>query len=329
MPKCTAPPKGGTYAYFHTGAICTSDGEDVSVGHLTFNTGHAGMYDTPAVAASHYDHTGAVAADVVAGEDKFGIWIAGSMRPHLSEEQVRVFKAAPLSGDWRRIGTRMELVAALSVNTPGFPVPRAQVLVASGQDEAFISLATQEDFESFGREAYKADLITRVNAVFTEMKLETICACAGHEPMQLHISVNEETVTPSPEVINAYHGIIQAANDAFPMGDISVKLELSSGTDATNGVEFEVDSDGLSQTPPDSVKNAFDAFMAVAKLSYGDSLEVELDIDIKNTSYEDTIMQEAPIDTTEEAPMFTQYSLEEMEVLREELGARFKKVFPE
>jgi len=167
MPACTAPPKGGTYAYFHTGALSTEEGEEVSVGHLTFNTGHADVYDNAFNASSHYDHTGAVAADVTAGEDRHGIWVAGAMRPHLTEEEVRIFKAAPISGDWRRIGARLELVAALSVNTPGFHVPRngtrTKVLVASGQEEAFITLAKQEDFETFGRQAFKQDLAERVS----------------------------------------------------------------------------------------------------------------------------------------------------------------------
>lgn len=170
MPACTAPPKGGTYAYFHTGALATAEGDEVSVGHLTFNTGHASVYDNAFNAASHYDHTGAVAADVVAGEDKYGIWVAGAMRPHLTDEEVRIFKSAPISGDWRRIGARLELVAALSVNTPGFPVPRTKVLVASGQDEAFITIAAQGDFETFGRQAYKEDLAERVGLIPAVLK---------------------------------------------------------------------------------------------------------------------------------------------------------------
>lgn len=32
--------------------------------------------------------------------------------------------SAPLSGDWRRHGGNLELVAALTVNTPGYPVVR-------------------------------------------------------------------------------------------------------------------------------------------------------------------------------------------------------------
>lgn len=166
MPRCTTPPTGGTYGYFHTGSLDTAEGIEVSVGHLTFNTGHASMQDNAYSAASHYDHTGAVAADVVAGEDEHGIWFAGALRPHLTDEDIRTFKAAPLSGDWRRIGARMELVAALSVNTPGFPVPRTntrtKVLVASGQDETFISTLNQEDYEEIGRQTYKDDLAARV-----------------------------------------------------------------------------------------------------------------------------------------------------------------------
>jgi hypothetical protein len=150
MPRgCTTPPRGGTYAYFHTGEVLTAGGEPVAVGHLTFGTGHADMGANALAAASHYDDTGTVAADVRAGEDAHGIWVAGALRPHLSDEQIREFRAAPLSGDWRRIGGRLELVAALAVNTPGFPVPRtrARVLVASGHEQAVIAATPPEEFE--------------------------------------------------------------------------------------------------------------------------------------------------------------------------------------
>lgn len=168
MPKCTTPPKGSNYGYFHTGALSTEEGVEVSVGHLTFNTGHADIHSNAYNAASHYDHTGAVAADVTAGEDSFGIWVAGALRPHLTEEEVRTFKSAPLSGDWRRIGSRMELVGALSVNTPGFPVPRerTKVLVASGQDQTFISTLLDTDYEAIGRQVYKDDLASKIEEFY-------------------------------------------------------------------------------------------------------------------------------------------------------------------
>ncbi|MGZ7310528.1 hypothetical protein ACXWQL_09385, partial [Streptococcus pyogenes] len=45
--------------------------------------------------------------------------------------KLREAATAPLSGDWRRVGNSLELVAALSVSTPGFPVRREYV--ADGQ----------------------------------------------------------------------------------------------------------------------------------------------------------------------------------------------------
>lgn len=134
---CVTPPKGSTYAYFHTGEIEAEGGELVAVGHLTFNTGHAALDASPAGAASHYDHTGTVAADVRVGEDKFGIWVSGALRSTLSDEDIRAFRSAPLSGDWRRIAGRLELVAALAVNTPGFPVARS--LVAGGNAQSLVT----------------------------------------------------------------------------------------------------------------------------------------------------------------------------------------------
>ena len=146
--SCVTPPKNSTYKYFHTGEIETAEGDFVQVGHLTFDTGHADMQASPRAAAAHYDHTGVVAADVRAGEDEYGIWVVGALRPKLTDEDIRTFRAAPLSGDWRRIGGRMELVGALSVNVPGFPVPRARAMVASGETEALFTFLEEDHFFS-------------------------------------------------------------------------------------------------------------------------------------------------------------------------------------
>lgn len=132
--KCVEPPTSpSNYAYFRTGALQTAEGTSVAVGHLTMGTGHAGPRDSANAAAEHYDNTGTVFADVAAGEDAYGIWVAGSLRPGISAEQVRVARSAPISGDWRTIRGSLELVGALAVNVPGFPVPRPQGLLASGE----------------------------------------------------------------------------------------------------------------------------------------------------------------------------------------------------
>lgn len=93
---------------------------------------HAGERLTPSATIAHYEDTGTVAAYVRAGEDKYGIWVAGVMAPGTTEEDRVRLRATPLSGDWRRIRGGFELMAALAVNVPGFPVPRPKGFVASG-----------------------------------------------------------------------------------------------------------------------------------------------------------------------------------------------------
>jgi hypothetical protein len=86
----------------------------------------------------------AVVADVVTGEDEFGIWFSGAMRSNLTDDQVRAFKASTLSGDWRRIGGELELVAALSVNVPGFPIPRLGLAASGGRQTALFAAGVIE-----------------------------------------------------------------------------------------------------------------------------------------------------------------------------------------
>lgn len=138
-----APSSASGYAYFHTGEVITDAGP-VAVGHITLGTGHAPLSATALPAASHYDNTGAAVADVVAGEDEHGIWLAGAIRPGVDDETVAVLRAAALSGDWRRIGTGRELVAALAVNVPGFPIPRTAVGLAAGQAVSLVAAGVME-----------------------------------------------------------------------------------------------------------------------------------------------------------------------------------------
>jgi hypothetical protein len=136
--QCITPPTSRTgYALFRTGAVRTAEGQDVPVGHITLGTGHADLHAAAGPAAAHYDDTGSVVADIATGEDAHGIWVAGALRPDVSDLQVRQLRSAPLSGDWRRHGGGLELVAALAVNTPGFPVVRS--VAASGVPQALVA----------------------------------------------------------------------------------------------------------------------------------------------------------------------------------------------
>src|SRR4029079_5159745 len=142
-----------------------------------FKTGHADMSVNPRIAADHYDNTGTVAADVRAGEDQFGIWVVGALRQHLTDEDIRAFRAAPLSGDWRRIAGKLELVGALGVNTPGFPVPRVKALVASGETETLFTYPeSNEDlyseYELNLRQNKKLELFSQVGPYYSAYELD-------------------------------------------------------------------------------------------------------------------------------------------------------------
>jgi hypothetical protein len=134
----TKPPRSkSNYAYFHTGVVRTDSGKDIPVGQLTLAGGHASLEASASEAVKHYDDTASAIADVHAGEDQFGIWVAGSLRPNAAPEQIRALRASAPSGDWRPIRGSLELVAVCQVNVPGFPIARARV--ASGAVMALVA----------------------------------------------------------------------------------------------------------------------------------------------------------------------------------------------
>lgn len=139
--KCvTAPPSKSNYDYFAMGEVITDEGP-VRVGQLTIDTGHADEKASLRVAAAHYDDTGSVWADVAVGEDAYGIWYHGWVRPGTSEETIYKARASgQLSGDWRGLSSDdLEMVAALSVNVPGFPTPRPKVALVAGAQVSLIA----------------------------------------------------------------------------------------------------------------------------------------------------------------------------------------------
>lgn len=120
----TLPDSKTNYARFHQGDVVCANGERISIGKITLGTGHAGTSLAMRAAVEHYDHTGIVVAVVRAGRDSYGDWVAGSLVAGLDESRVAELRRSPLSGDWRycqEVGG-LELIAALAVNSPGFPV---------------------------------------------------------------------------------------------------------------------------------------------------------------------------------------------------------------
>jgi hypothetical protein len=89
---------------------------------LTLGTTHASKNASVANVLAHYENTGLSAADIVIGEDAYGIWYAGALRPGMSDDRVREFLGSGPSGDWRGRGGTLDLVAVLMVNSEGFPI---------------------------------------------------------------------------------------------------------------------------------------------------------------------------------------------------------------
>ncbi len=152
--RCIQPPHSpAAYAHFLTGEILCDDGFRFPVGQITMNSGHAPQSASASQTAAHYDNTALAAADVTAGEDDFGIWVSGALRTGLDASDIRALMASDVSGDWRRIGGSLELVAVLAVNVPGFPKIRVKEslgLVAS------LSLPAYE-----GDNKHREDLLAR------------------------------------------------------------------------------------------------------------------------------------------------------------------------
>lgn len=133
--KCRDVPRCGTYKKFMNKTILCDDGSIRACGNVFINTEHADRKAGVDVASDHYANTGAAVADVAVYEDRFGLVIAGAVRPSATPEQIRIFRGSDVSPDWRKLRTKSnktgkwELVGLLSVNTSGFVVDS---LLASG-----------------------------------------------------------------------------------------------------------------------------------------------------------------------------------------------------
>lgn len=172
--ECVTPPRSSSeYKYFHTGSLKLSNGSLRAVGQVTLGTGHATANASAASALAHYDNTGTAVADVCVGEDSYGIWVAGALRTNVSEELIREFRGAALSGDWRQVAGSLELVGALAVNVPGFPVPRTSGLVASGQVVSLIAAGIPSETDKKAVLTLSEGELAHLSRSASERRLET------------------------------------------------------------------------------------------------------------------------------------------------------------
>jgi len=137
----TAPHSVTDYRYFKVGTVITDDGQELAVGKITLGGGHADPQYGIRPALEHYDDAGTAVAAVNIGEDGHGIWVAGALLPGVDDQRIAQLRLSPLSGDWRRVDGNLELIAALAVNTPGFPVLRA----SAGEDMTLLAAGMVQD----------------------------------------------------------------------------------------------------------------------------------------------------------------------------------------
>lgn len=181
--RVVTPPRSRTgYAAFLTGACPCDDAScEHAVGQVTMGCGHAPLTKNRGKklalheVKAHYDGGyGAVQmADVMVGEDDFGIWCAGALKPGVTDEQVRDFKAMGVSGDWRDMANNLEMLAVLSVPAPGFPIARRALVAAGTPGECEVDSSTrwgEQDDKMFALVA--AGVVARVDPLERMVALE-------------------------------------------------------------------------------------------------------------------------------------------------------------
>jgi 2'-5' RNA ligase len=185
---CVSPPLENDYGYFTTGEVLTAEGHRVAVGQITLGTSHAATRGlSVARAIDHYGDTGTAVADVTAGRDEHGIWIAGAVRPGTSPDHLHALRASALSGDWRRIGGALRMVALLAVNVPGFPIPRVGTALAAGKQLSLVA----------------SGVVDRTTMTFEDeiALLAGSCGIAAAMPKKKkYMSLDEELVALSAEI---------------------------------------------------------------------------------------------------------------------------------
>jgi len=220
LPAGTVAPRSRhDYAFFKTGVVETAEGTQQPVGQLTLAGGHAPVSPgiTAGKAVQHYDDTASAVADVNVGEDEYGIWVAGSLRPGVTPQEIRTLRASAPSGDWRPINGNLELVAVCQVNVPGFPVARA--MVASGEMVALVAAGASTMYQLRQQESVDG-LIAAMEDRITKLedKIGVTASVAVVEEEKPVEAVLESAPEASRTVVNNIY--VNSSADAAALKDI-------------------------------------------------------------------------------------------------------------
>lgn len=157
---CVTPPRlldGGDN--FMIGRVETDEGV-IRAGCITLGGGHADTKLGLVAAKHHYDDVTTAVCDVRVGEDQYGIWFAGVLRPWIDDKQRYQLLACDISGDWRDYGGELALIAAHAVNSGGFRT-KARVATRNGAQVALVAAG------GLHREGVPAPMVTMSEATET------------------------------------------------------------------------------------------------------------------------------------------------------------------
>lgn len=201
--ECLTPPNSPTdYSRFLLSPVECEEGCDVVVGQITLSGGHADESLSASAAKAHYDDTNSAVCDVVAGEDQFGIWVSGAMRPNVTDVQLRDFRAAKISGDWRPFGYDLDMVAVCAVNVPGYLPPQPRARVADGRQVALLSAGALPESPVF-EDSDTPEPVSAPNELQT-LAVEALDRRVGYEP---DLDLADPVLTLAVEALDTRVGI--------------------------------------------------------------------------------------------------------------------------
>src|SRR5690606_1868713 len=101
-------------------------------------------------------------------------------------------RASAVSGDWRPINGRLELVAVCAVNCPGFPIPRT--MVASGAAVSLVAAGIEPIIEQALRKRAAIDIENGIQAgvsIFHERirNVEAVLASAQMDQLRHRVKM--------------------------------------------------------------------------------------------------------------------------------------------
>lgn len=162
--EVSIPKSMSGYREFLLGGTVTAEGTVVPTGKITLGGGHADASLGAQPAVAHYDDVSTTVAVVSAGDDRFGVWVAGAIKAGTTDTQIDDLLQSPPSGDWRRdqLG-HLELIGVHSVNVPGFAVYRVNADLQSGDVYALVASI---DFSQVEPERVTFDLDGDLRAQF-------------------------------------------------------------------------------------------------------------------------------------------------------------------